>query len=753
MIPKLVSAFLLFLRDWVPNLIPGLPAAFGTASGWAIAGLNFIWRRVPAVLRGVWRAVGGIFRTGCRILTWVSKQIGTVLLPAPVAIRVLSGFALIWGVFYVDRGLAQFLDDPVQALAGFAILCIILGFLTFEVSVTRLLLVTLLAALCLIRLFWTDPSFSILSPAADMSSVQRYWFLVWFAIAASATLLALIFNFRSSPARLNLYCLSFAIGTLGLTFSMLPMPGGIAQWRNWINAFTLGFMFFGGITAYRQRQSSDGPEEFAAIASNVFMLAFLGVVLVLFLNREKALLNDLEMLKQAGGTLFSRAALIAMTTALALKIPIEFVQQLYRMPDWASARHYIMVVMMRALPPVVEIHNGVLNLQTEPNRPVHRTGGPAKVKFKGEGQDPESGITKDEEKSGGAILEQAGFINRVMGPEDGNLKLFERIRYTVDSRPQKRRQPVHAVTRDGLPVCSSVELVFRIRSRGPKKTVQRPSPAKMTFLERVKHGIAPRLDQARQAVASRLERVLQRFAPRLANVFRRNPAAKPEEPARLAEPYRFLESAARRAARSVVVARLPDRYREYIWTDQLRVAAEKSLQDILSDRFLAEVIEPMPCGSDIAYPLPRIQSDLENALRPIARDVGAELLRVTVNRIDIDPDLGEELRTQLVRELDRVRDQWIANWAAKWQERERVVEGTQRADQVALQQRNIVRGEAELMRIFADALNGQTAAPGTAQFVARYRAAAILDELGRYLTENPSPAAEQTLRIWRTLIA
>ncbi len=75
-----------------------------------------------------------------------------------------------------------------------------------------------------------------------------------------------------------------------------------------------------------------------------------------------------------------------------------------------------------------------------------------------------------------AVTERGGRLVRILGPGWHKLHAFERVWDVVDLRPQHRVVTTKAVTRDGIPITCTVDLVFRIADDGSEPSLDRPYP-------------------------------------------------------------------------------------------------------------------------------------------------------------------------------------------------------------------------------------------------------------------------------------
>jgi len=160
--------------------------------------------------------------------------------------------------------------------------------------------------------------------------------------------------------------------------------------------------------------------------------------------------------------------------AAALGVSVAFVRDVYEMPDWRRAFGYAWLLLFGRAPlslfdlklptaplapyPAITVQQGKIGEEDE-SKSLTRFGGPGNVIIYGDS---------------GAFLERCGRFTRVAGPGIIFLQRFERIRETFDLRPQERADAVSALTQDGIPVRSEVQV--RLQIARPPASLTPPTP-------------------------------------------------------------------------------------------------------------------------------------------------------------------------------------------------------------------------------------------------------------------------------------
>ena len=143
-------------------------------------------------------------------------------------------------------------------------------------------------------------------------------------------------------------------------------------------------------------------------------------------------------------------------------ISTAFVRDVYDIPDWRSALGYIRLLLFGRAPlslldllpldmplfpyPHLIVRDGQIGEEHE-NTPLARIGGPGNAI-----------IFNDS----AVFLERFGRSTRVAGPGRVFLRRFERIREVLDLRPQERSSVAKALTKDGIPVQTEVQVRFQL---------------------------------------------------------------------------------------------------------------------------------------------------------------------------------------------------------------------------------------------------------------------------------------------------
>jgi regulator of protease activity HflC (stomatin/prohibitin superfamily) len=157
-----------------------------------------------------------------------------------------------------------------------------------------------------------------------------------------------------------------------------------------------------------------------------------------------------------------------------LGVSVTFVRAVYEMPDLRHAFRYTWLLLFGRAPlslfdlkpsvapfapyPSITVQQGQIGEEHASN-PLTRFGGPGNVIIYGDS---------------GAFLERCGRFTRVAGPGIIFLQRFERIRETFDLRSQERADAVSALTKDGIPVRSEVQV--RLQIARPPANLAPPTP-------------------------------------------------------------------------------------------------------------------------------------------------------------------------------------------------------------------------------------------------------------------------------------
>jgi regulator of protease activity HflC (stomatin/prohibitin superfamily) len=157
-----------------------------------------------------------------------------------------------------------------------------------------------------------------------------------------------------------------------------------------------------------------------------------------------------------------------------LGVSVAFVRDVYEMPDWRHAFRYTWLLLFGRAPlslfdlkpsvapfapyPSITVQQGQIG-EEHASSPLARFGGPGNVIIYGDS---------------GAFLERCGRFTRVAGPGIIFLQRFEHIRETFDLRSQERTDAVSALTKDGIPVRSEVQV--RLQIARPPASLAPPTP-------------------------------------------------------------------------------------------------------------------------------------------------------------------------------------------------------------------------------------------------------------------------------------
>ena len=141
--------------------------------------------------------------------------------------------------------------------------------------------------------------------------------------------------------------------------------------------------------------------------------------------------------------------------AFALTLPFAwqrarvFIERTYGLErEEAGQLLHLLVFGVPTLPPpgpAILVSEGVI----DPDGPetLRKVGGPGFVAIR-----PDSAV----------VTSRGGYLHRVLGPGFHELEPFERIWDAVDLRRQRRKVSVEAITRDGIPVSTEVEVFFKV---------------------------------------------------------------------------------------------------------------------------------------------------------------------------------------------------------------------------------------------------------------------------------------------------
>jgi hypothetical protein len=160
--------------------------------------------------------------------------------------------------------------------------------------------------------------------------------------------------------------------------------------------------------------------------------------------------------------------------AAVLGFSAAFVRDVYGIRDWRSALGHVWLLIFGRAPgsyfdlkpskrpfapyPSITVQQGGIAEKDEDTL-LARLGGPGNVT-----------VFNDS----AVFLERFGRFTRVVGPGKVFLRRFERIRETLDLRPQERSSVAKAMTKDGIPVQAEVQVRFQL-ARPPASLVA-PTP-------------------------------------------------------------------------------------------------------------------------------------------------------------------------------------------------------------------------------------------------------------------------------------
>ncbi|HIE38470.1 MAG TPA: SPFH domain-containing protein [Anaerolineae bacterium] len=281
-----------------------------------------------------------------------------------------------------------------------------------------------------------------------------------------------------------------------------------------------------------------------------------------------------------GGLLPGLAGLVAM-----LAVSAAFVREVYDIRNWRSALNYVWLLLFGRAPlslfgliipgiplapyPYLIVREGRIGEKYE-NTPLARLGGPGNAI-----------IFNDS----AVILERFGRLIHLAGPGAVFLRRFERIREVVDLRPQERSLVAEALTKDGIPVQTEVQVRFRLEQLHPD-----PSPP------------------------------------------------TPDTPRQIRQ--RALAHAGRCHARLIDLD--TGRERVFRWPERVMGNVDSTLRAIVANYRLDELLEPLDPNQN---PRRKIGEQLHKELDSAARNFGARVLEVRMG--PLEPTL-EEVREERV---------------------------------------------------------------------------------------------------------
>jgi hypothetical protein len=304
------------------------------------------------------------------------------------------------------------------------------------------------------------------------------------------------------------------------------------------------------------------------------------------------------------------------------------------------------------------------------------------------------------------VLERAGRLTRVLGPNLNFLEPFERIWEVIDLRPQRWLFTDNAMTKDGIPIACDVDVTFKIDDRftDEHRAVRVKPPVE----------VKPELDlPTDKAIAEELEK------------------------AGIAQPLPYTDEAVFNAATAIWVRiRQPD-HKEQLrkWTGRVMISeVEGDLRNILARYRLDWLLQPPQPGQEPPRQeiLDELRSKLESTLK-VGNRIGAKLLDMSLGQISVKDE--------------RIAAQWIEAWQASWEQRaiESLAEGE--AELASLQAAQ-TQAQAEMVLTLTEAIRPLVA---TSDEFSSYLLALRLVETLRWMAYDPFKQAFLPPEIMRTL--
>ena len=295
---------------------------------------------------------------------------------------------------------------------------------------------------------------------------------------------------------------------------------------------------------------------------------------------------------------------------MGLMVGAFFLKELHRLDSFGDALIHLHLMILGWSLRTVVVRQG---RKDESNRALAKIGGPGHLAVLGDSA---------------ALLERAGAFNRVLGPGYYLLERFEVVRGAVDLRPYIKKVLAKAITKDGIPVQSEIEVEFQ--SWQVKKVPREGEPE-------VEGGIIP----SRIPFSSTLNRLVNRLRRR----------RRPRE--RFRGYFTFSWWAVRNA-----IYNAPVMDGEVIPIEEL-VAADVTyqFQRLISRYDFNELIEP-ELGVELrtlpSYIRPRRELELRliSALRAPLRRWGCQINRLQIGPINPDEQY-EEAREIISKRLER----------------------------------------------------------------------------------------------------
>ena len=251
------------------------------------------------------------------------------------------------------------------------------------------------------------------------------------------------------------------------------------------------------------------------LATVAFLGLLLGLAIPAELYKERIPLADLTQPFAAPGVYWGllRDMLPGIVAAgAAFFLASNFIVALYRLRNWREGAEHIWrcIFGQPSFAPFVVVSGG--NVKATDDHMLMRVGGPGSI------------VTHSDSA---AVLQQGGRLTRVMGPGkigSGSLTRFEKVRDAVDVRPMRWEYQVRALSKEGIPVTLSVDVVFQVNTDGREATENTPYPVsdiavfKASVCRAVRHPEADEEDQyfdwARRVIIGETEGTLRNILAR-----------------------------------------------------------------------------------------------------------------------------------------------------------------------------------------------------------------------------------------------
>lgn len=147
---------------------------------------------------------------------------------------------------------------------------------------------------------------------------------------------------------------------------------------------------------------------------------------------------------------------------VAFEISAHFVRSLYDLDEMGDARGFLrrMLFGQTSFRPWLLASEGIL--KADKNHVLLRVGGPGYLV-----------IYNDT----AVLLQKAGRLTRIETQGFPKLEPFETVYDAIDLRPKRKRYPVSAMTKEGIPVTCEVDISLKIEDEGQALTKDLPYPA------------------------------------------------------------------------------------------------------------------------------------------------------------------------------------------------------------------------------------------------------------------------------------